>query len=106
MSGILATEKEALTKEQGKLMKFFAALKKFLAKEFLWVVFVAILALPLAELFKAILDNYSPSFKAYIAGLMHSTELFLPTYVLSAAGIYFIRAIIGSIKTLVKKPKN
>ena len=34
MSGILAKEKAALAKEEGKLTKFLKAVQKFMAKEF------------------------------------------------------------------------
>jgi hypothetical protein len=106
MSGILANEKAALAKEGGKLKKIFEAVKKFMAKEFLWVLFVALLALPIAFVITYVLENYVMELATLVKNYINGKPLILASYILSIAGIYFTRAIVGAINTLAKKPEK
>ncbi len=106
MSGALAKEKEALAKEEGKLKKLLAAIKKFMAKEFLWVLFAALLAIPIAFIMTYTLETYAKDIVTYLNEFLKGKPLFIASYVLSIAGIYFTRAVVGAIETMVKKDKS
>ena len=106
MSGNLADAKAAMAAEEGKLKKLLKAIKKVLAKEFLWVLLVLILAIPLAFIFKYILDEYaSINTITYVTKILGDIPQFLGCYLLSIAGIYFARMTDGAIKTLTEKKK-
>lgn len=99
----LAQQQAALTKDKAKITKFFKALKKLLSKEFLWVLFTLILALPLA-----LTANYFISFLPTqallsIDNFLGETPRFIAAYVGCLVGVYFTRTIIGSIESLSKK---
>jgi len=111
MSGALAKEKAAAAKEVGKLKKLLASIKKFFAKEFLWILFVALSALPIAFIMEYILETYIPEeiaikIKENLKENLKDKSLLTGTYILSVAGIYFTRAIIGAIAVTVKKPES
>jgi len=107
MSGSLAKEQAALMKDAGKLKKIFAAIKKLLAKEFLWVLFILLLALPLGLALKHILETYCPKKQLEIINkALNKNQLFIAAYGVSIAGIYFTRTVVGAIKTLTEKPKS
>ena len=73
-------------------------MKKKLAKEFLWFVFILVLALPLAFIFLWLLG-----FTNYVIDLQtDSVELILAVYligyILSVIGVYITRILIGTVK--------
>ena len=104
MSGVIAKEQAALTQEAGKLKKLFAAIKKFFAKEFLWVLFVLLFGLPSALIITYVLETYcSEKLLAVINELLQGKPTFVGAYALSLAGIYFTRTVVGAIKTMVTK---
>lgn len=106
MSGTLADAKATMAAEEGKLKKLLKAIKKVMAKEFLWVLLVLILAIPLAFIFMYILDEYaSGKTVEYICEILGEIPLFMGCYLLSIAGIYFARMTNGAIKTLTEKKK-
>ncbi|MBD78267.1 MAG: hypothetical protein CL840_05040 [Crocinitomicaceae bacterium] len=103
----LAKEQAALAKGQGKLKKFLAAVKKLFAKEFLWVLAILLLALPMATIFTYLLQKYAPKpIMDDILGYLKGTSLFIAAYAFSIAGIYFTRTVVGAIETLVKKEEG
>ena len=107
MSVSLAKEQAALTKDAGKLKGILVSIKKLFAKEFLWVLFILLLALPLALAINYILETYSPeALLTIINNLLEDNSLFAGAYALSIAGIYFTRTVVGAIKTLTEKPKS
>ena len=57
-SATIAKEKAALAQEEGKLKKLIATIKKFFAKEFLWVLFVLLLGLPIGLIITYIIETY------------------------------------------------
>ena len=104
MSGTLADAKAAMAAEEGKLKKFLKAVKKFMAKEFLWVLFALILAAPMAFIFKYLLDELASGVTIeYICEMLGEIPLFMGCYMVSIAGIYFARATQGASTTLVSK---
>lgn len=104
MSTAIAKDQVALMKAEGKLKKFFKAVKKLFAKEFLWVLFIALLALPLALILNYILATYgSDNVLTMVKELLGNNPLFTGAYGICVAGIYFTRTIVGSIKTLTNK---
>ncbi len=106
MSSALAKEKEALAKEEGKLKKLLAAVKKFMAKEFLWILSAALLAIPIALIMTYILEKYAEDIVTYLNQFLKGKPLFIASYVLSIAGIYFTRAVVGAIETMVNTDKS
>jgi len=107
MSGALAKEKAAAAKELGKLKKLLTSIKKFFAKEFLWILFVALTALPIAFLLKYMLEPYTDEeMLIKIKEILKGKSLLTGTYILSVAGIYFTRTIIGAIAVTFKKPES
>lgn len=75
-------------------------MKKFFAREFLWLLLTLILAVPIAFLWLAGLDvvsaeqSFSEDEKVFVF------ELFLIAYAVGFLGIYLIRFIVAAIKTL------
>tara|TARA_B100000780_G_C20971775_1_gene388023 strand:- start:202 stop:525 length:324 start_codon:yes stop_codon:yes gene_type:complete len=107
MSVTLEKEQAALMKEEGKLKKLFKAIKKLFAKEFLWVLFILLLALPMALTITYVIETYGPkAFLAVINNFLDGKPIFIGAYGVSIAGIYFSRTVIGAIKTLTDKPKS
>ncbi len=100
----MALALDSLKKEEGKIKKLFAAIKKLLSKEFLWLLCVALIALPLGLLATRFVESYaSESQQELIGDFLDGKPLFLGCYLLSMLGVYFTRTIVGSIKTLTKK---
>ena len=106
MSGLLAKEKEALAKEEGKLKKFLKALKKFMAKEFLWVFCIALLAMPMAYLGHFFIETYTPNVNKELQSFLNGKSMLLTLYIMSIAGIYFARTVAGSIALAIQKPNK
>lgn len=92
----------ALKSEEGKLKKVFAAIKNFFAKEFLWLLFILILAIPIAFITEYIFNNYAPK-SADIKQNLNGQSIFVAAYIVSIAGCYFTRIIVGAIQTLASK---
>lgn len=107
MSITLENEKAALAKDEGKVKKLFAAVKKFFAKEFLWLLFALLLALPIALIMTYIIETYvAADTRMKLIELSEGKTLFLSAYALSLAGIYFTRTVAAAIRTVVKKPTS
>lgn len=79
-------------------------MKKFIAKEFLWLLIALVLAVPIAFLWLAGLDivsaeqTFSEDEKVFVI------ELFLLAYAFGVVGVYLVRFVIGAIKTLSAPP--
>ena len=101
MSVNLGKEQAALTKEVGKLKKIFDAIKKFLAKEFLWVLLALIIGLPVALVITYVINNYAPEeLKTIVDNYLNGKPTLVGAYALSLVGIYFARTLAGVLKTL------
>ena len=107
MNATITGDKAALMKGEGKLKKFFASIKKLFAKEFLWLLFILLLGLPLAIITYYLTETYA-STKVWdnIKKITGDNQVFIGFYMLSLIGIYFTRIVVGAIKTMIKKPKN
>ncbi|MBL1232860.1 MAG: hypothetical protein COA31_009080 [Flavobacteriales bacterium] len=106
-SATIAKEKAALAQEEGKLKKLIAAIKKFFAKEFLWVLFVLLLGLPIGLIITYIIETYgSEKIMEMINKLLNGKPLFIGAYAVSLAGIYFTRTVVGAINLMANKPKS
>lgn len=106
-SATIASQKAALAKEEGKLKKLLAAIKKLFAKEFLWVLFVLLLGLPLALIMTYITETYaSEKILKMITKLLKDKPLFVAAYAVSLTGIYFTRTVVGAINLMTSKPKS
>lgn len=107
MSNTLAQEKANLAKDEGIIKKLFASIQKLFAKEFLWVVFVLILGLPLGLTITYLIQHLaSLQIKNAILEIIHHKPLFIACYVFSLVGIYFTRTVIGAIDMMVHKSKG
>lgn len=105
MSSITKKEQAAFKESEAKLFKFLKVVKKFISKEFLWVLFIFILALPLALIIVYGIEKYTSKIvQESIIELLDGNPLFIGSYVFSIGGIYFSRMVVGAIKTLVEKP--
>lgn len=78
-------------------------IKKLIAKEFLWFLFVAVISLPLAYLFLVCLDIVNESNTQTEAEKIFTLELFLFGYVFNFIGVYLIRFIILAAKAVGQK---
>ncbi len=75
-------------------------MKKIIAREFLWLMIILVLAAPLAFLFLSALnlvaegDVFTENEKNFIA------ELYLLAYVFNFVGLYLLRLVVLAIQTL------
>ncbi len=79
-------------------------MKKFLAREFLWLLLTLILAVPISFLWLAGLDIVSADQSFSEEEEIFVIELFLVAYAFGFVGIYLIRFVIAAIKTLSAAP--
>lgn len=79
-------------------------MKKFFAKEFLWLLLTIVLAVPLSFLWLAGLDIISTNQSFGEDEKVFVIELFLIAYAFSFAGIYLIRFVVGAIKAISLQP--
>lgn len=106
-SATITNQKAALAKEEGKLKKMIVAIKIFFAKEFLWVLFVLLLGLPIGLIITYIIETYgTEKMMEIIDKLLNGKPLFIGSYAVSLAGIYFTRTVVGAINLMVVKPKS
>lgn len=104
MSETVAKGKEALAAEEGKLKKLLKVVKKIVAKEFLWVLFILLVSIPLALAMKYIVEEYaSAEVITAIYEVLDGNKLSVGCYAVSIAGFYFARMVVGAIKTLTEK---
>jgi len=104
MSDAVAKGKAALEADEGKLKKLLKAIKKLLAGEFLWALFIVVVSLPLALALEHVIAEYATGESiAAFCELIGGYSLFMGAYGISIAGLYFTRTIVGAIKTLTEK---
>jgi hypothetical protein len=105
MSETVSKGKAALAEGEGKLKKLLKAIKKLFAKEFLWVLLVLLVSIPLALVVEYLLCQIGDSAVAVdpLMSLVEGYSLFMVSYAVSIAGFYFARTVVGAIKTLTEK---
>lgn len=104
MSGALSKRKAALAAEEGKLKKLLKLIKKIMAKEFLWVLFILLMSIPLSLILEHLISTYaSCDIIEYVYDVLEGDYLLESSYIVSVAGFYFSRTLIGAIKTLTEK---
>jgi len=105
MSEAVSKGKAAIAEEAGKLEKLLKAIKKLIAKEFLWVLFVLLVSIPLALIVEYLLCKIGDSEVVVdpLMSLIDGYSLFMMSYGVSIAGFYFARMVVGAIKTLTEK---
>lgn len=107
MSSAITQEKANLAKDAGVFKKLFAGIQKLFAKEFLWIVFVLVLGLPMGLTITYLIQNWaSPKVQSAILEIIHNKPLFIACYLFSLVGIYFTRTVIGAIEMMVNKSKG
>lgn len=103
MSLSIQKEQAALAKEEGKLKKFLKSVQKFFAKEFLLIVLILLIALPVALFLDLAYDAFaSEALKDKIDQLIGDVPLYIWWYIIATIGCYFSRMVIGAIQSLTK----
>ncbi|MCB0402370.1 MAG: hypothetical protein KDD41_09825 [Flavobacteriales bacterium] len=106
-SAAIAKDKAALAAEEGKLKKLLASIKKLFAKEFLWVLVVLLLGIPLALILTYLVNAYAnENIMHMITKLLEGKPVFIGAYAVSLAGIYFTRSVVGAINLMANKPTS
>lgn len=106
MSTAHSQEKATLEKDTGMLIKIFTAIHKLIAKEFLWIILILGLGLPMGLFFTYVIPFFaSEEVLLVLQEILKDIPLFIPCYILSLMGIYFTRTVIAAIKLLINKPK-
>jgi hypothetical protein len=96
-------DEKSLAAKEGAFAKLLAAIQKLVAKEFLWILFVVHLSIPLAFIVNYGIEHIaSDDFKNIIKNETGSSGTFLGAYIVSFAGIYFSRMVSGAIKMQLK----
>lgn len=96
-----------IKEEEGTFKKLLKAIKKIVAGEFLWILFIAILSIPIALVIHYLGFKYATGKMIQtICDILDGNSLLLGSYALSVAGIYFSRIIIGAVKTVVEKSEE
>lgn len=108
MNANISKTKAAFAEEEGKLMKLLKALKKVVAKEFLWVLLLLLAAIPVAYAMVVVFESYEPlnAKLPEIDKILNGTSRYVGAYAVSIAGLYFTRMTVGAIKTLTKKKEE
>jgi len=88
--------------------KLGAVIAKFFAKEFLWVVLVLVIALPLSALFVYLIQaiNGTGGLKSELNNIASDVPFIVISYIYASAGIYFTRIVVSSISVIAKKNGN
>ncbi len=98
---------KTIKKEEGKLKKILAIVKKVLSKEFLWALFVFLLSIPIALICAYLIDIYaSKEVKEIFELITGYAPTFTVTYIICVVGIYFSRAVKVAIETQVASLKK
>lgn len=88
-------------------MKIVEAIKKFLAKEFLWAFVALLLAFLLTLITKWALGLLAPGFQEEALAIgFTEVEYYLIIYVFYVIVIYLVRMIVNAITTLKKEEKE
>lgn len=107
MNPELEKEVAAFKEGEGKLKKLFASIKKLISKEFLWVLVVLLLGLPLALILTYLFETHaSEEMLVMTKKILEGNPLFIGAYMICLGGIYFTRMVVGAIKTATKKPAS
>ena len=101
MSTISNTAK-SIKADESKLLKIFKAIKKFVAKEFLLILIIVIVSIPLAYMLELELTKKAPDLMEALLKTFQGSGSFMILYTLCVAGLYFSRVVLGALQTLVK----
>lgn len=113
----MSKKQSLIPKELSGIAKLVGTIQKALAKEFLALLVILILAFPVALLITYITAYFAPGHTNVVFdGLLSENSndsaadggkySFIIIYIISAIGLYFVRMILGSIKVLVQKDKE
>ena len=108
------SKKSLIPKELSKAAKLAITVQKALAKEFLALLVIIVLAFPVAFLITYITAHFAQGdINQVFEGLLSDDSTnadadggkysFIIIYIISAIGLYFVRMVIGSINVLVQK---
>ncbi len=106
--------------EAGKLKKIAAALQKIISKEFLWMLFVLMISIPIALIGMYIIhfctdivgegttivpQEVAAEFEEVASIISKKHPTFMVLYGITVLGIYFSRMVIAAIKTQLANKK-
>ncbi|WP_340198817.1 hypothetical protein [Ascidiimonas sp. W6] len=102
-----STTMKNMQEKEGMILKLFKTLKKFISKEFLWVLFIVLLALPLTLMTHYFIKKYAYDDAMKIVDVISKgSSLFTVNLFVNMGGIYLSRAVAGALATLSSKPKS
>ncbi|WP_075342976.1 hypothetical protein [Tenacibaculum agarivorans] len=113
MKSSLSTKEKAVKDDFGKVKKVVKIIKKIMAKELLWLLFVLIISIPIS-----LILAYVVSSEAQILNQQLSKDIedvseiitfrrpaFTLIFSICVVGMYFSRTVVNAIKTLVNDKK-
>ncbi|TNE53997.1 MAG: hypothetical protein EP338_08895 [Bacteroidetes bacterium] len=101
----LSQEQKAFEAEEGKLMKFLKKVKKALSKEFLYLLTILLISLPLSYFALSLFQKKAPNFVMALQKSFPGTSLYLIFLLGCGAGLYFSRMVLGAVQSATK-PKS
>ncbi|TPN86220.1 hypothetical protein [Aquimarina algicola] len=105
---VSVNDEKKIKNEEGKFKKIWAAVKKVISKEFLWMLFVLLASIPIALILEYVIKKDAGAFAeieevSQIITKEHPT--FTVLYGLCVLGIYFSRMVAAAIKTQIENKK-
>ena len=106
-TSVIATDEKKLKAEEGKLKKVFSMVKKMFSKELLWLLFIALISIPIALIISYVMYRYgSKEVLDVFEALAGDQPTFMVVYIMCAVGIYFSRIVANAIKVQLKNIKK
>ncbi|WP_303315353.1 hypothetical protein Q4Q34_15455 [Flavivirga abyssicola] len=104
---------KSIKEDSGKIKKMLAAIKKAVSKEFLWILFIMAISIPLALVVSYIIssdahiisETVSQEIEEVSEIITNQQPLFRVVYGICALGIYFSRMVMTAIKTQLESNK-
>lgn len=104
---------KSLQQDTGKFKKILKMVQKTVSKEFLWILFVVILSIPLALIVSYIISTDAKWINAQVAKDFEEVAQIISTqhprftvvFGLCAAGIYFARMVTAAVKNMLEDKK-
>ncbi|GAA3591227.1 hypothetical protein Q4Q39_15865 [Flavivirga amylovorans] len=104
---------KSIKAESGTIKKMFTAVKKAVSKEFLWILFIMAISIPIALVISYIIrseaeilsESVSQEIEEVSEIITSQQPLFRVVYGICALGIYFSRMVMTAIKTQLESIK-
>lgn len=89
---------QLLPPKKSPLLKMLEALKKTIIQEFLWILLLSAVSVPVTFIVVAFIRK-RPELLSKIQLVIGEDHLFTKTYILIFAGLYFSRIVVAAIRT-------